>query len=119
VREQRDLFRRIVLQVIQHCLECRRPFEETDISIVGQTGETWLFSLHCRHCNTLAVVGLALKPGDESTLGEEVHLDDTSPLTTDDLLDMCLFLEDFDGDFQRLFRDLKPTGPSEEPLQQP
>jgi hypothetical protein len=111
--EHRELFRRIVLQVVQHCPKCHRPFEESHVQVLGQMGETWLFSLHCQHCHTLAVVGLALSTGEESPVAEG------APLTPDDLQEMHLFLEDFDGDFRSLFGELNLPESSEEPPRSP
>lgn len=110
--------RQIVLQTVQQCLRCQQPFQEQDIHLLGQMGETYILSIYCRSCQTLVVIGLAISspsagtaPADEEPL---VHL---TPIGNDDLLEMHLFLDQFDGDFRLLFKNLDRPTASETPPQ--
>ncbi len=120
---QGELLRRVVLQVIPQCPQCRSPFEREDVQYVAQMAETWLFSLYCQACQTLSVVGLAVagetvegeqvmdKVGPAPSAGEDQERGGhvlAGPITADDVLDMHLFLRDLE-DFQSLFTDDDPS----------
>jgi len=100
--EQGKWLRQIVLQVIRCCPHCQRPYEDADVRLLGQKDDSWILSLYCRSCHVLAVVGLGVSSTGELSPREIEHFKQAPPLTSDDLLDMHLFLEHFDGDFRCL-----------------
>lgn len=106
MNEQGKLLRQIVLQVVQHCPQCRRAFSEEDVHLIGQMNEAWLFSLYCPSCHIMALVGLSLaRPADQETGGEGVA--PLPPVSADDVLDMHLLLEEVD-DLEELLRRMSP-----------
>lgn len=99
--DQGELLRQVVLRVVKQCPQCQQPYEAERVRILGRMGETWLFSLYCHSCQTLAVVGLALAPAAELVSEQEADHDQAGPISADDVLDMHLFLQDLKD-----FRDL-------------
>ena len=93
MRERERLLRQIVLHVVQRCPQCQHPFEKGDLRLVGQDGDDWLFSLHCRSCRILAVVGLAMPAESEVFPEMEWAEAAPAPLSADDVLEMHLYLE--------------------------
>ena len=104
--EQGKWLRQILLQVVRCCPHCQCPYEEADVRLLGQKDDAWILSLYCRSCHVLAIVGLGVtSTGEMSPQGVE-YFKQTPPLGSDDLLDMHLFLERFDGDFRGLMERL-------------
>ncbi len=109
-----DLWR-LVLQVVPRCFQCRQPFHKEDVRLVGQVGDTWVFFLHCPSCHTAALMGLATMAHGELSPEEQRRFAQLSPLSSDDLLDLHNFLENFDGDFRQLLSRLEYRGGERRP----
>jgi hypothetical protein len=69
----------------------------------------WLLSARCRHCDELCQVVILMPTAEEAELSAELSteeaeaLADLPPISSDDVLDLHLFMQDFDGDFEMLF----------------
>lgn len=77
------------------------------MSILGHREDWWFLSVHYPGCKRgrLAVVIVARCEASEVVTGLTERKNDelSTPVDTDDLLDMHVFLKDFIGDFCSLF----------------
>jgi hypothetical protein len=89
------------------CELCGQHYEAANISFMGHRNGWWFLSLYCSGCkrNRSAVVGVGI--GQPTQVVIEPARADTgelsAPIDFDDVLDMHIFLKDFDGDFRSLF----------------
>ena len=103
--------RRLVLKLVARlrCVQCQNPYDPHDFTLVHNMEDMWVLSTRCRHCDELCHVVVYMRLGAEpepiiDLTPEEVEAaDNWSPITTDDLLDVHAFLQEFDGDFDLLF----------------
>jgi transcription elongation factor Elf1 len=92
------------------CERCGRAYVSSDIRVLAQRDDLFVVDFQCEHCGSRAVAFVTVEietseEGDEAE-GAEVEIERvTGPpaVAADDVLDMHLFLRDFDGDFGRLF----------------
>lgn len=115
--------KRIVLNRMERCSVCHHHFEADDIRIVSRKEDMWMLVVTCTECHGRNFVAAVLGGGDaaEAQLAlrhmsrggepddfaiareaEPVPPDD-DPVSVDDVLGMHEFLDEFDGDFRRLF----------------
>jgi hypothetical protein len=114
------LLKSAVLNEVPSCLACGYEYRLGDLSVVADGPAMWLMRLDCRACADWTFVAAVLKNGDAAVAqqalsrlraGEppESVLDGPAgrrePVHADDVRAMAAFLETFDGDFARLFRD--------------
>jgi hypothetical protein len=115
--------KRIVLDRMERCSVCHRSFEADDVHVLSRKADMWMLMVSCSECHARNFVAAVIGDGDAEAaqlalrrLGEEhvkgsVDIEpelDGEPgeaVDIDDLLEMHEFLQDFDGDFLRLFRD--------------
>lgn len=94
------------------CQVCHCGYERDQVRVAARHDELWIVSVRCRRCRNQQVFGITLTDEEEiadSDIEEEeifASLEDEAldPVTYDDVLDMHLFLADFNGDFTLLFR---------------
>jgi hypothetical protein len=89
------------------CELCGQHYEAANISFMGHRNGWWFLSLYCSVCkrNRSAVVGVG-KGQPTQVIIEPAGADTgelSAPIDFDDVLDMHIFLKDFDGDFRSLF----------------
>jgi hypothetical protein len=77
-----------------HCPTCRGPYEL--VKFVGRRGDLYKVVVHCHTCNSYGV-------GTARISETESGFVPPSPITSQNVEQMRDFLEQFDGDFQRLF----------------
>jgi hypothetical protein len=89
------------------CGVCGCQYDSGNIRILGHREDLWFLSVFCPSCKSQGLVAAVVK-GDaacevitELTQKEMRRL--SAPVTSDDLIDMYAFLQDFDGDFRALF----------------
>ena len=93
------------------CAECGKPYEPEDFVLVNRWQNVWVLGVECCHCGGSGYVVIAMQFDEEpkpeiGPLPEEVDRTKVgSPLTADDVLDMHLFLEEFDGDFENIWAE--------------
>ncbi len=108
--------RRTVISVLEQCAKCKHHYSLDDTRVVERQGELWVLSVRCSHCDTQAYVAAVVdsESMDVDQIGTmestDVETEDVldeadvdEPVSVDDVLDLHLFLESFDGDFARLF----------------
>jgi hypothetical protein len=118
--------KRIVLDRMERCGICHRDFGPDDIHVISRKPDLWTMLVECEECHARNFVAAVLNDGDpqeaqlalrrlsESALKQA--RDDSEPaielqappsgeqVTAGDVVDMHEFLQEFEGDFQRLFR---------------
>ena len=113
----------IVLRRMNRCVVCHREFNSDDIQVLSRKPDIWTMLVECDDCHARNFVAAVLNDGDPQeaqlalrrltedafdTIEEEI-IEAEAPITGErvsagDVVDMYEFLNDFDGDFQRLFR---------------
>ena len=92
------------------CAVCGQHFEAHNVSLLDEKEEFWVLRVSCSTCQTECLVAVMVS---DSTTPEMVTdfteidltgLSNRHDVTTDDMLDMHNFLNDFNGDFSRLFK---------------
>ncbi len=111
--DQSSEVRRIVLSVVEDCIQCRQRFSLDDMRVVGRNGNLWVLAVRCPECASQSFVAAVVGEHDDGTTVEAAaidfvddELDDeaySEPVTVDDVLDMHEYLEEFDGNFMRMF----------------
>jgi hypothetical protein len=113
--DQSSEVRRIVLSVVEDCVQCRQPFSLDDMRVVGRNGNLWVLAVRCPECSSQSFVAAVVGEHDDGTTVEAAAIDlvdeemleedpdFAEPVDVDDVLDMHEFLEEFDGNFLRLF----------------
>jgi DNA-directed RNA polymerase subunit RPC12/RpoP len=121
--------KQIVLRNMHRCVVCHREYSTDDIEIISRKSDIWTMLVECEDCHARNFVAAVLNDADpqEAQLalrrlteeamvqGDHASREDEErilpegpvngrPVTAGDVLDMHLFLEDFDGDFSALFR---------------
>jgi hypothetical protein len=119
----------IVLRNMNRCVVCHREYSTDDIEIISRKSDIWTMLVECEDCHARNFVAAVLNDADpqEAQLalrrltedailqGERTHGQDHTriapegptdgpPVDAGDVIDMHLFLQEFDGDFSRLFR---------------
>ena len=113
--------KRIVLDRMERCSVCHRPFDPDDVQVLSRRSDMWMLMVSCEECHARNFVAAVIGDGDAEEaqlalrrLGEEhlkakldikPEMDDIpeDPVSVDDVLEMHGFLQEFDGDFNALF----------------
>ncbi len=113
--------KRIVLDRMERCSVCHRPFDPDDVQVLSRRSDMWMLMVSCEECHARNFVAAVIGDGDAEEaqlalrrLGEEhlrakidiePQIDDIpyDPVSVDDVLEMHGFLQEFDGDFNALF----------------
>ena len=124
-----DAQERIILRLFaeQHCPRCGSQYQAESVLVLARRSEVWMIMISCASCQQKdtfvvkfpvemqgrrRVTSYRLSRPPSTPLPEERQQlspetptvsTPTTPVTSDDVLDMHLFLKDFNGDFQRLF----------------
>ena len=118
--------KRIVLDRMERCGICHRDFGPDDIHVISRKPDLWTMLVECEECHARNFVAAVLNDGDpqeaqlalrrlsESALKQvrdesEPAIELEAPpsgeqVTAGDVVDMHEFLQEFEGDFQGLFR---------------
>ncbi len=121
--------KRIVLKRMERCIVCHHHFQPDDITIISRESDMWTMLVECTDCHARNFVAAVLNDGDpeEAQMAlrrlteramrevkeparsmapdiEPEYVPAGEPVSASDVLDMYEYLQDFDGDFQALFR---------------
>ena len=96
------------LMASMQCESCGQPYEAYNIDIIGHREGLWFLRVLCSACHTQCLMAAKIKGSDMPeaiTDLTELELDEAGEqvIEADDILEMHNFLNDFDGDFSRLF----------------
>jgi hypothetical protein len=103
--------RRLVLKLVTQlrCVECGRPYDRQDFTLIHNWQDMWVLSTRCRHCDEQVQVVILMRldaepePATDLSPDEIKTADQWPAITSDDVLDMHALLHEFDGDFDALF----------------
>ncbi len=130
---QERIIRRLFTE--KQCHRCGRPYEAERLLVLARRSEVWMVMISCQDCeqkDTYVVkfppqmqggrrvtsYRLSKPPASTSSPQELEGLQQkhpespemsppSQPVNTDDVLDMYLFLKNFNGNFQRLFAEVE------------
>lgn len=127
--EDFDQIKHMVLQQLNRCVVCHREYEVTDISSVQRKPGVWTLMVECEQCHSRNYIAAVTQDGNpeeamfevrslteramqdasfrnvDNADGSETEVPEAGePVSAVDVLEMHDFLQDFDGDFERLFR---------------
>lgn len=105
---EESLIKRLIASI--KCGSCGQNYQEDHIEIIEHSDELWFLKVFCSSCHVRCLVAAIIR----EDAGPEVITDLTREevekfkhrdgVREEDLLAMHQFLQDFDGDFPRLFR---------------
>ncbi|HCW32769.1 MAG: hypothetical protein UT55_C0072G0012 [Candidatus Peregrinibacteria bacterium GW2011_GWE2_39_6] len=95
------------LKSVAPCRECGHIFEDTEINVVGTLHDQGFFVGHCPVCQHDLLINVhvqARRPAHRSISKRgPSNSPSLKPITQNEILDLCNFLKDFNGDFSSLF----------------
>lgn len=98
------------LMAATKCAACGRSYRADDVSILGHEDDLWFVTVSCSACEARYLVAAVIREGsgpgvvtDPAEVERKIFRS-VPAITTGDVLDMRGFLENFDGDFYRLFK---------------
>ena len=103
--------RRLVFKLVAqlHCLDCGRAYDRDDFALAHRWDDVWVLASHCHHCDARSHIVIFMHadatptPGCDLTPEEASTAERLPAINADDVLDMHLFLTEFDGDFEEFF----------------
>lgn len=113
VREER--IKRLILAAVPRCSACQHSYAVADFAVIDHREHLWMITVRCADCQhqgfiTAVVEGHGIEERHaprasraEFFTEETARIVPYNPVTVDDLLDLHDFLDDFNGDFARLF----------------
>jgi len=101
-----DLVKRLLTTL--KCGLCGQRYDASHIQVLGHRGDLWFLSVLCPGCRSQGLVAAVIREGGtplitDLTPEEMERFALQSAPGADDILDLHRFLQDFDGDFHRLF----------------
>ncbi|MGI8827543.1 MAG: hypothetical protein ACR2JC_18320 [Chloroflexota bacterium] len=93
----------------RRCRVCRQTFDRNHVRLAAKDQELWIISARCTSCRHQQLFWVTMRSANAGSLLKDVSDEEEElfgamdPVGTDDVLDMHLFLQIFDGDFQKLF----------------
>lgn len=118
--------KQIVLKRMGRCVVCHREFDDGDIHVISRKPDIWTMLVECDDCHARNFVAAVMNDGDpqeaqlalrrltedaisSSDFEDEDRIEPEAPQTGErvsagDVVDMHQFLNEFDGDFTKLFR---------------
>ena len=82
------------------CVNCKKSFEDFEISVTACTRDEALLTLFCEKCQIETIVTTSLTPTIEVRHQGRPH----QGISKNDILDIKNFLSAFDGDFKKIFK---------------
>lgn len=113
------------LKKTSKCLHCKGKYEIEDINVIATTGVEGLFEMKCFKCKKSTIVTVLLSPSPspspspssnpktkdkkevfiENSVREHRILNRGKRITDNDILDTKIFLDKFDGNFEKFFNE--------------
>lgn len=103
------------LKKTSKCLHCKSKYELEDINVIATTGTEGLFEMKCFKCKKSTIVTVLLNPSTKTKDKKEVFIENSirehrvmnrgKKITDNDILDTKLFLDKFDGNFEKFFNE--------------
>ena len=103
---QAHYVRRMARRAVR-CAGCGARYRVDRMRFLAQKGGAWLYLARCVRCRAMAFIGVVVRDARpavcDATAHELERFENRPPVGVDDVLTMRRVLEDFDGDFARLF----------------
>lgn len=110
---EQEILKRIVSSL--RCEKCNGSFQPEEIVVLGRKDSLWYLAVNCSACSNQEVVAALVEEAGEpeliSDLNESERKMFVAPVGSDDVLDVHMFLKDFDGNFLTLFPRDEDQGP--------
>ena len=103
----RNFIRKIMSSL--KCGVCGQRYKADNINVLGCQSDVWFLNVTCSSCNSLALIAATFKHEKSNptitdlTKAELQTLYNAEAVTSDDIIDMYSYLQEFDGDFVKLF----------------
>jgi hypothetical protein len=126
-----------ILERMDRCSVCHREFATDDLKVIRRERGFWVIAVTCDDCHNRNLVAAVLNDGDTAearsalrelsrSSGYDIEFGDGEDqfetqfpaggagsaagpvVSAGDVVDMHEFLQSFDGDFRRLFREMPP-----------
>src|SRR4030042_611573 len=86
------------------CVHCNQRYEPGNANnVVEHDEDLWIFAVYCPSCKINSLLAAVIKEGGVlevvTDLSEAEQAEFSIPICSDNILDMHVFLKDFDGDF--------------------
>jgi hypothetical protein len=111
---EQEILKRIVSNL--RCEKCNGSFQPEEIVVLGRKDNLWYLAVSCSACSNQEVVAALVEEAGEpelpSDLNESERKTFVAPISSDDVLNVHMFLEDFDGNFHALFPGAEGSQPS-------
>lgn len=91
------------------CLHCQGQYDLEEINIIATTKLEGLFEMHCGKCHLSSIMTVVVSPEIEVKKTNPGNITEKFPgrshggISPNDILDVKNFLNNFDGDFKKLF----------------
>ena len=89
------------------CAGCGRHYDPTTTSLLGFIEGSWIFYVYCPSCNSLGFAVASTKASEVAEADTELTPTEkgrfSAAITSDDVINMHVFLKDFSGGFSSLF----------------
>lgn len=126
--DHESTIKHLVLQNLHWCVVCHRPHDISDIEVLKRGDDFWTMLVECPDCHARNFVAAMVNETSSSDsikhltedavamatdffrelqddpTAEQVSVTTGERVTASDVVDVHQFLEEFDGDFQSLFR---------------
>ena len=93
------------------CQECGQYYNEEDIEIIKNQDGSCFLNIYCPVCNRRSFAIALIKNEGQNNINKDAlgkssatQQKHFTTINESDVIDMCTFLEDFDGDFNSLFK---------------
>lgn len=93
------------IQAHKVCPYCHSHYQRDNITILGCIDNTCMVYLECKVCGNNVLSYVTIIEDSSSKPATRFHLKE--PITSDDLINLHQFLKDFDGDFKKIFDQIK------------
>lgn len=96
------------LKRIVPCNSCKKKFGDEELQVVSTFNNEGLFHLNCKSCSNQLLVHAAIVSKTDTKTNFNVQMQRTdgnigSTISTNEILDIHNFLNQFNGDFKQLF----------------
>ncbi len=97
------------LMAVMKCESCGEQYEAKNVNVLGHRDDLWFLRASCSLCHSQCLVAAVIKEGNlpdavtDLTEGDLIKFKDAVAINADDIIDVHVFLQEFDGDFTHLF----------------
>lgn len=104
-RELKNLLKQLIDET--SCPHCEGDYSEEDIVIIGSLKDEVYLHVGCKNCDAHILVNAVINRVKENRVHKGLKIrnlgKNISPVTTNEVIEIHQFLEEFNGDFKTLF----------------